>query len=398
MQSHNGFYGEYGGQFVPEILIPALDELENAFSGFSKSAESIDEFYRYLNEYAGRPTPVYHAMTLSDKYGFDLYFKREDLLHTGAHKINNTIGQALLARFMKKKRLIAETGAGQHGVATATAAALFGMKCRVYMGSLDVERQMPNVKKMRLLGAEVVPVEDGLRTLKDAISASLKDWVTNVTDTHYLLGTVAGPHPFPEMVAFFHAVTGHEALNYFKGRGFLPDCVVACVGGGSNAMGIFQGFLDSREVALVGVEAGGRSLGPGDNAATLSLGTKGIFQGALSYLLQDSNCQVQDVHSVSAGLDYAGIGPQHSYLKDTGRVRYDTVSDKQALAAFHELTRLEGIIPALESSHALAWALEHAKELRSKRVLVNLSGRGDKDLGIVEQSLKPSKSPGGGLI
>jgi tryptophan synthase beta chain len=386
MQSHNGFYGEYGGQFVPEILIPALDELEGAFRGFSKSMESIEEFYRYLNEYAGRPTPVYHARTLSEKYGCNIYLKREDLLHTGAHKINNTLGQALLARFMKKKRLIAETGAGQHGVATATAAALFGMKCRVYMGSLDVERQMPNVKKMRLLGAEVVPVEDGLRTLKDAISASLKDWVTNVTDTHYLLGTVAGPHPFPEMVAFFHAVTGHEALNYFKGRGFLPDTVVACVGGGSNAMGIFQGFLDSRDVALVGVEAGGRSLGPGDNAATLSLGTRGIFQGALSYLLQDSNCQVQDVHSVSAGLDYAGIGPQHSYLKDTGRVRYTTVSDKQALAAFHELTRLEGIIPALESSHALAWALEHADELRNKHVLINLSGRGDKDLGIVEQN------------
>jgi tryptophan synthase beta chain len=386
MQSHNGFYGEYGGQFVPEILIPALDELEGAYRGFSKSMESIEEFYRYLNEYAGRPTPVYHARTLSEKYGCNIYLKREDLLHTGAHKINNTLGQALLARFMKKKRLIAETGAGQHGVATATAAALFGMKCRVYMGSLDVERQMPNVKKMRLLGAEVVPVEDGLRTLKDAISASLKDWVTNVTDTHYLLGTVAGPHPFPEMVAFFHAVTGHEALNYFKGRGFLPDSVVACVGGGSNAMGIFQGFLDSRDVALVGVEAGGRSLGPGDNAATLSLGTRGIFQGALSYLLQDSNCQVQDVHSVSAGLDYAGIGPQHSYLKDTGRVRYTTVSDKQALAAFHELTRLEGIIPALESSHALAWALEHADELRNKHVLINLSGRGDKDLGIVEQN------------
>jgi len=388
MQSHNGFYGEYGGQFVPEILIPALDELEGAYRGFSKSRESIDEFHRYLNEYAGRPTPVYHAKTLSDKYGFDLYLKREDLLHTGAHKINNTIGQALLARFMKKKRLIAETGAGQHGVATATAAALFGMKCRVYMGSLDVERQMPNVKKMKLLGAEVVPVEDGLRTLKDAISASLKDWVTNVTDTHYLLGTVAGPHPFPEMVAFFHAVTGREALHCFKGKGFLPDCVVACVGGGSNAMGIFQGFLDSRDVTLVGVEAGGRSLDPGDNAATLSLGTKGIFQGALSYLLQDADCQVQDVHSVSAGLDYAGIGPQHSYLKDMGRVRYTTVSDKQALAAFHELTRLEGIIPALESSHALAWALENAAELRNKKVLVNLSGRGDKDLGIIEQNTR----------
>jgi len=244
---------------------------------------------------------------------------------------------------------------------------------------------MPNVKKMKLLGAEVVPVDEGLRTLKDAISASLKDWVTNVTDTHYLLGTVAGPHPFPEMVAFFHAVTGREALEHFRGRGFLPDFVIACVGGGSNAMGIYQGFLDFPEVALIGVEAGGRSLGPGDNAATLSLGTRGIFQGALSYLLQDKNCQVQDVHSVSAGLDYAGIGPQHSYLKDSGRVRYESVNDNEALQAFHELTRLEGIIPALESSHALAWALTHADELRGKQVLVNLSGRGDKDLGIIEQ-------------
>ncbi len=385
MLSDRGFYGPYGGQFVPELLIPALDELERAYREFAASDESMKEFSSYLEEYAGRPTPVYHARNISEKYGFTLYLKREDLLHTGAHKINNTIGQALLTRHMGKRRVIAETGAGQHGVATATAAALFGLKCRVYMGSLDVERQMPNVKKMKLLGAEVVPVDEGLRTLKDAISASLKDWVTNVTDTHYLLGTVAGPHPFPEMVAFFHAVTGREAFEYFHGKGFMPDCVVACVGGGSNAMGIYQGFLEIPGVQLVGVEAGGRSLGPGDNAATLSLGTRGIFQGALSYLLQDKNCQVQDVHSVSAGLDYAGIGPQHSYLKDSGRVQYDTVFDDQALAAFHELTRLEGIIPALESSHALAWTLTHAEELRGRRVLVNLSGRGDKDLGIIEQ-------------
>lgn len=385
MLSDKGFYGPYGGQFVPELLIPALDRLERAYREFAGSAASMKEFSRYLEEYAGRPTPVYHARNISDKYGFTLYLKREDLLHTGAHKINNTIGQALLTRHMGKKRVIAETGAGQHGVATATAAALFGLKCRIYMGSLDVERQMPNVKKMKLLGAEVVPVDEGLRTLKDAISASLKDWVTNVTGTHYLLGTVAGPHPFPEMVAFFHAVTGREALEYFRGRGFLPDCVIACVGGGSNAMGIYQGFLDLPEVELIGVEAGGRSPGPGDNAATLTLGTRGIFQGALSYLLQDTNCQVQDVHSVSAGLDYAGIGPQHSYLKDSGRVRYDSVSDREALRAFHELTRLEGIIPALESSHALAWALTRAGELRGKQVLVNLSGRGDKDLGIIEQ-------------
>ncbi len=385
MLSDRGFYGPYGGQFVPELLIPALDELERAYREFAGNDESMKEFNRYLEEYAGRPTPVYHARNISEKYGFNLYLKREDLLHTGAHKINNTIGQSLLARHMGKRRVIAETGAGQHGVATATAAALFGLKCRIYMGSLDVERQMSNVKKMKLLGAEVVPVDEGLLTLKDAISASLKDWVTNVTDTHYLLGTVAGPHPFPEMVAFFHAVTGREAFEYFRGRGFLPDCIIACVGGGSNAMGIFQGFLDLPEVELIGVEAGGRSLGPGDNASTLTLGTRGIFQGALSYLLQDKNCQVQDVHSVSAGLDYAGIGPQHSYLKDTGRVRYTNIFDDQALKAFHELTRVEGIIPALESSHALAWAFTHAEELRGKQVLVNLSGRGDKDLGIIEK-------------
>ena len=391
MRSNNGFYGEYGGQFVPEILIPALDELERAYQEFRNNDESVTEFDRYLSEYAGRPTPVYCAKNISEKYGFHLYLKREDLLHTGAHKINNTIGQALLARFMKKSRVIAETGAGQHGVATATAAALFGLNCRIYMGSLDVERQMPNVKKMKLLGAEVVPVEEGLRTLKDAISASLKDWVTNVTDTHYLLGTVAGPHPFPEMVAYFHAVTGREAAAYFRGKGILPDCVVACVGGGSNAMGIFQGFLDQPDVALVGVEAGGRSLNPGDNAATLSRGTRGIFQGALSYLLQDDHCQVQDVHSVSAGLDYAGIGPQHSFLKDTGRVRYTHVNDGQALDAFHELTRLEGIIPALEPSHALAWTLNHSDELRGKHVLVNLSGRGDKDLGIIERHTREDR-------
>ena len=388
MRADNGFFGRYGGQFVPETLIPALDGLDQAYRDFAADAGSVAEFDRYLAEFAGRPTPVFHAARISKKYGFDLFLKREDLLHTGAHKINNTLGQALLALRMGKRRIIAETGAGQHGVATATAAALFGLECRIYMGSVDVERQMPNVRKMRLLGAEVVPVDDGLRTLKDAISASLRDWVASFTNTHYLLGTVAGPHPFPEMVAFFHACTGREAREYFAGRGFMPDTVVACVGGGSNAMGIFQGFLDLPEVSLVGVEAGGRSLGPGDNAATLSLGRPGIFQGTLSYLLQNSTCQVQDVHSVSAGLDYAGIGPQHSYLKDTGRVTYTNVFDTGALAAFHELTRLEGIMPALESSHAIAWTLEHATELAGKRVLVNLSGRGDKDLGIIEQNMQ----------
>ncbi len=388
MRPDNGFFGQYGGQFVPETLIPALDELEQAFRDFAADAGSVNELERYMTEFAGRPTPVYYAANISAKYGFDMFLKREDLLHTGAHKINNTIGQALVTRRMGKRRIIAETGAGQHGVATATAAALFGLDCRIYMGSVDVERQMPNVKKMRLLGAEVVPVYDGLKTLKDAISAALRDWVASFTDTHYLMGTVAGPHPFPEMVAYFHAVTGREAHGYFQEKGFLPDTVVACVGGGSNAMGIFQGFLDLPEVALVGVEAGGRSLDPGENAATLSLGIPGIFQGALSYLLQDEHFQVQDVHSVSAGLDYAGIGPQHAYLKESGRVTYTHVFDHGALTAFHELTRLEGIMPALESSHALAWALANAEKLSGKRVLVNLSGRGDKDLGIIEQNMQ----------
>jgi tryptophan synthase beta chain len=388
MRHDGGFYGGYGGQFVPEILIPALDELERAFQDFRQSDESIQLLNRYLGEYAGRPTPVYYAKNISEKYGFGLHLKREDLLHTGAHKINNTIGQALLAVHMKKKRVIAETGAGQHGVATATAAALFGLECRIYMGSVDVERQMSNVKKMRLLGAEVVPVEEGLRTLKDAISASLKDWVTNVSDTHYLLGSVTGPHPFPEIVAYFQSVIGREALEHFRARGFMPDCVIACVGGGSNAIGIFREFLDLTEVELVGVEAGGRSLGPGQNAATLTRGTRGIFQGTLSYLLQDQHSQVQDVHSVSAGLDYAGVGPQHAFLKDSGRARYESVSDEEALEAFHELTRLEGILPALESAHAVAYALVHATELRGRQVLVNLSGRGDKDLGIIERFMQ----------
>lgn len=385
MRSNSGFYGRYGGQFVPEILIPALDELEQAYHDFKDNDELIKLFHRYLNDYAGRPTPVFHAKNISDKYGFNLYLKREDLLHTGAHKINNTIGQALLAKHMRKKRVIAETGAGQHGVAAATAAALFGLDCRVYMGSLDIERQMPNVKKMKLLGAEVVPVDEGLRTLKDAISASLKDWVTNVTDTHYMLGSVAGPHPYPELVAYFQSVIGRESLDYFRARGFMPDSVIACVGGGSNAMGVFQGFLDLSSVELIGVEAGGRSLEQGQNAATLSLGTRGIFQGALSYLLQNKFQQVQDVHSVSAGLDYAGIGPQHSFLKDSGRVKYTHVFDGRAVKAFHELTRMEGILPALESAHAVAYALDHAGALQGKQVLVNLSGRGDKDLGIIEK-------------
>ena len=385
MLPNEGFYGRFGGQFVPETLIPALDELEEAFNSFRRSYDDLFLFHRYLAEYAGRPTPVYRAENLSARYGIDLYLKREDLLHTGAHKINNAIGQALLARHMGKRRIVAETGAGQHGVATATAAALFGLSCTIYMGGEDVARQEPNVRKMRLLGAEVVPVEGGLRTLKEAIGASLRDWVANVRDTHYLLGSVAGPHPFPAIVSYFQRVIGDESLAYFKGIGSLPDYVVACVGGGSNAMGIFQAFLDMPSVRLVGVEAGGRSLAPGGHAATLTAGRPGIFQGAFTYLLQDDAGQVCDVHSVSAGLDYAGVGPAHAYLKECGRVTYDVSSDGAALRAFHDLVRDEGIIPALESSHALAWVFEHAAALAGCRVLVNLSGRGDKDLDIIER-------------
>ncbi len=387
MEPVNGFYGPYGGQFVPETLIPALDDLEEAYRSFTADADELKRFHRYLHDYAGRPTPVYLAERFSTEYGFELFLKREDLLHTGAHKINNTIGQALLTRFMGKKRVIAETGAGQHGVATATAAALFDLDCVVYMGVLDVKRQAPNVAKMKMLGAEVVPVTEGQGTLKEAINRALKDWVSSFRDTHYLLGTVAGPHPFPEMVGFFQSVTGEEARFHFLDN--LPDAVVACVGGGSNAAGIFHGFYEE-DVRLVGVEAGGRGDSLGDHAASLTLGRPGIFQGARSYLLQNEAGQVNEAHSVSAGLDYPGIGPVHSWLKDRGRVDFVRASDEDALAAFHELVRLEGIFPALESSHALGWTISARDELAGKMALVNLSGRGDKDFGII-QSLEASK-------
>ena len=383
MRPDKGFYGDFGGQFVPETLIPALDQLEDEFESFKKSEPMMQELKQLQNDFAGRPTPVYFAANLSEKYGVNIFLKREDLLHTGAHKINNTIGQALLTKHMGKKRIIAETGAGQHGLASATAAALFGFDCTVYMGKTDIERQMPNVRKMRLLGAEVVPVETGLMTLKDAVSAAFKDWVASVQTTHYLIGSVVGPHPFPEIVSCFQAVAGQEAREYFTKRGILPQSVVACVGGGSNAIGIFQGFLDDTDVELIGVEAGGRSNNKNDHSATLSLGGRGIFQGALSYLLQNEYSQVNDVHSVSAGLDYPGVGPQHAFLSETGRVRYTSVNDREALRAFKELTLCEGIIPALESSHALAMVLTNADRFKGKDVLVHLSGRGDKDLDII---------------
>ncbi len=377
-----GFYGKYGGRFIPETLIPAVEELEEAFEAFKKDEYAQKELDELLESYAGRPTPITYAKRMSEAYGFELYLKREDLLHTGAHKINNTLGQAMLTKFMGKKRIIAETGAGQHGVATATAAALLGLECVIYMGAVDVERQAPNVKRMKLLGAEVRIVDEGSRTLKDAINAALKDWVTNVKTTHYLIGSVVGPHPFPEVVAYFQSVIGREAREYFEERGFYPDAVVACVGGGSNAIGIFRGFVDL-DVELIGVEAGGTGDDPGEHARTLGLGKPGILHGAFSYLLYDENGQVLPVHSVSAGLDYPGVGPEHAYLKDTGRVEYTYCRDEDALSAFMELSRLEGIIPALESSHALGFLLKNRERFEGKKVLVNLSGRGDKDLGIV---------------
>ncbi len=377
-----GYYGKYGGRFVPETLIPALYELEEAFEAFKRNAHSLKEFEKILSEYAGRPTPLTYASNFSKTYGFRLYLKREDLLHTGAHKINNTIGQGLLAKFMDKTRIVAETGAGQHGVATATAAALLGLECTIYMGKIDAERQKINVERMKLLGAEVKIVKEGSQTLKDAINEALRDWVKNVRNTHYLIGSVVGPHPFPEIVAYFQSIIGREARIQCETLGFLPDTVIACVGGGSNAIGIFKGFMDL-DCELIGVEAGGISDEPGKNARTLGLGKPGILHGAFSYLLYDENGNIIDVHSISAGLDYPGVGPEHSFLKDTKKVKYEYCRDKDALFAFKELSRLEGIIPALESAHAIGYLITNNSRFSNKNVVVNLSGRGDKDLGIV---------------
>ncbi len=377
------YFGSYGGQFVPETLIKALFELEEAFIEFKKDKNAKKEFMNYLREYAGRPTPLYFAKNLSNFSEASVYLKREDLLHTGAHKLNNTLGQILLAKFMGKKRIIAETGAGQHGVATATAAALLNMECVVYMGKKDMERQAPNVDRMRLLGAKVVSVDKGSMTLKSAINETLRDWVRNVQTTHYLLGSAVGPHPFPLIVKYFQSVIGKETKMQIKRKeNRLPDSVIACVGGGSNAIGIFSAFVNS-SVELIGVEAGGESLDLGKHSATLTMGKPGILHGALSYLLQDEYGQVADVHSVSAGLDYPGVGPEHSYLKDKGRVKYDVCFDNEALEGFKLLSSLEGIIPALESSHAVGYLLKHKKMFSGKVVVINLSGRGDKDLSIV---------------
>ena len=378
-----GYFGEFGGQFVPETVMPALAELADAFVVARADAEFLRELELLSRDFIGRPTPIYHAERLSAQAGgAAIYFKREDLAHTGAHKINNALGQALLARRMGKRRIIAETGAGQHGVATATVCAKFGLECVVYMGEEDVRRQALNVERMKLLGAEVHPVTSGTRTLKDAINETIRDWVTNIRDTYYIFGSVVGPHPYPIIVADFQAVIGREARQQMLERiGRLPEYVIACVGGGSNAIGIFRGFLDDAEVRLIGVEAGGRGNGPNQHAATLSYGTVGVLHGARSYLLQDASGQILNTHSVSAGLDYPGVGPEHSYLKSIDRAEYVAVDDQAALETFSLVCRTEGILPALEPAHAIAHALRLAATLRpDQSVLVNLSGRGDKDM------------------
>ncbi len=389
LPNKKGYFGPYGGKFVPETLVNALDELDRAYGAFTKSRDMKKELNDLLANYAGRPTPVYFAKNLSRETGADIFLKREDLLHTGAHKLNNTLGQGLLARFMGKKRLIAETGAGQHGVATATVAALLGMRCTVYMGSIDVARQAPNVARMKLLGAEVIPVDSGSRTLKDAINAALRDWVKNVQHTHYCLGSVVGPHPFPMIVRDFQSVIGHEAREQMKKQfGTDPVWVVACVGGGSNAAGIFAGFFHLPETKLVGVEAGGFGNGPGQHSARLSRGRRGILHGCITYLLQDAECQVLPVHSVSAGLDYPAVGPEHSYFKDNKIVEYVRCSDRDALNACIVLSKKEGIIPALESSHALGYVLSKKNRFKKSAVLINLSGRGDKDMDIIRKEVQ----------
>lgn len=382
----DGHFGPYGGRFIAETLMGPIEELTQAYERYREEPQFLAELEHDLKHYVGRPSPLYFAERLTERVGgARIYLKREDLNHTGAHKINNTVGQALLAQRMGKTRIIAETGAGQHGVATATVAARLGLECVVYMGEEDIERQAPNVYRMKLLGAEVRSVTSGSKTLKDALNEAMRDWVTNVDDTYYIIGTVAGPHPYPQMVRDFNSVIGREARRQsLEQVGRLPDAVVACVGGGSNAMGMFYPFLDDREVSLYGVEAGGDGLETGRHAAPLSAGTPGVLHGNRMYLMQDDDGQVIPTHSISAGLDYPGVGPEHSWLKDSGRASYVAVNDDAALAAFSELTRTEGIIPALESSHAMAFGTTLAKDMAQEDVvLVNLSGRGDKDMQTV---------------
>ena len=388
LPDERGHFGRYGGIFVAETLMPALSELRDAYSAAQQDPAFRAEFADELKHYVGRPSPIYYAKHWSARLGgAQIYLKREDLNHTGAHKINNCIGQALLARRMCKPRVIAETGAGQHGVATATVAARYGMKCVVYMGSEDVKRQAANVYRMKLLGATVVPVESGSKTLKDALNEAMRDWVTNVADTFYIIGTVAGPHPYPMMVRDFQSIIGEECkVQMPEMIHRQPDVVIACVGGGSNAMGIFYPYIEDKSVKLIGVEAAGLGIETGKHSASLTLGRPGVLHGNRTYLLQDENGQVIETHSVSAGLDYPGVGPEHAWLKDSGRAEYVTITDDEALQAFHDLCRFEGIIPALESSHALAYATKLAPTLsKDKVLLINLSGRGDKDMHTVAE-------------
>ena len=381
-----GHFGIYGGSFVSETLTHAISELRDAYAKYQHDPEFLREFHYELKHFVGRPSPVYHAERMSrEQGGAQIYLKREDLNHTGAHKINNVIGQAMLARRMGKPRVIAETGAGQHGVATATICARYGLECVVYMGSNDVKRQSPNVYRMNLLGARVVPVESGSKTLKDALNEAMRDWVTNVENTFYIIGTVAGPHPYPMMVRDFQSVIGKECIEQMPQlAGRQPDAVIACVGGGSNAMGIFHPYIGYEKTRLIGVEAAGEGLDSGKHSASLQRGSAGVLHGNRTYILQDENGQITETHSVSAGLDYPGVGPEHAWLKDSGRAEYVGVTDAEALEAFHYLCRTEGIIPALESSHAIAYAMKLAKTMKQdQHILVNLSGRGDKDIGTV---------------
>ena len=386
--SDDGHFGQYGGRFVAETLMHALDELQAVYGEVGSDPKFEAEFNHYLANFVGRPTPLYFAERLTETLGGPrIYLKREDLNHTGAHKVNNCIGQALIAKRMGKPRIIAETGAGQHGVATATVAARFGMNCQVYMGVEDIHRQALNVYRMKLLGAEVIPVHSGSKTLKDALNEALRDWVTNVDDTHYIIGSVAGPHPYPALVRDFQSVIGREARTQcLEAEGRLPDTLVACVGGGSNAMGLFYPFIDDPEIRMVGVEAAGLGLATGRHAAPLNDGAVGVLHGNRTYLMQDDDGQILETHSISAGLDYPGVGPEHSLLKDIGRAEYDAVTDEAALDAFRLLNRTEGIMPALESSHAVAWVVQRAAALeRGQVVIVNLSGRGDKDIHTVSE-------------
>ncbi len=391
LPDREGHFGIYGGRFIPETLMPALEELEEVYMDARNDQDFQKELKYYLTRYVGRPTSLYFAQRLTERLGgAKIYLKREDLCHTGAHKINNTIGQALLTRRMGKKRIIAETGAGQHGVATATAAAMFGLECEIYMGTEDMARQALNVFRMRLLGAKVTPVDTGSRTLKDAINEALRDWTTNVRTTHYVLGSVLGPHPYPMMVRDFQSIIGREAKEQImEAEGRVPDYLVACVGGGSNAIGLFYPFLEDPSIKMIGVEAGGLGIRSGRHAARFAGGSVGIFQGTKTYILQDKNGRVKITHSISAGLDYSAVGPEHSYYRDKGRIEYTYVTDKEALRAFILLSKVEGIIPALESAHAIAYVKKLAPSLsQDKIIIVNLSGRGDKDVQHVSEVLE----------